>query len=117
MVRCCRGSPPRACLTKIWLTNVGASVRFLTLTSDFSIIGLSCAARSSLQPALVPLEALGLLCRSPLPPRQLPGILIVTQLSRYCRAVVAVPSSATLPSFLDDGAVAPPRPRPRACAA
>ena len=29
-------------------------------------------------------------------------ILIVTQLSRYCRAVVAVPSSATLPSFLDD---------------
>jgi hypothetical protein len=64
---------------------------------------MSCAARSSLQPALVPLEAFEVL---------VPIALTAETASwhPYCHAIVtqfvAVPSSATLPSFLDDGAVA-----------
>jgi hypothetical protein len=58
---------------------------------------MSCAARSSLQPALVPLEAFEVLV--PIARTAETGILMFTQF-------VAVPSSATLPSFLDDGAVA-----------
>jgi hypothetical protein len=86
MVRCCRGYPPPACPIKIWLTNVGASVRFLTLTSDFSILGISCAARSSLQAALVPLEAFEVLVLIALTAETASWHLIVTQSSRDCHA-------------------------------
>jgi hypothetical protein len=51
----------RTRLTKIWQISVGPSVRFPTLTSDFLIIGMFCAARSSLQAALVPLEVIEVL--------------------------------------------------------